>query len=45
MFKNLKVEDDYDFVTLGNSYVEGMCAGIDETIAHYLSKNMVKTVL
>ena len=42
-FKNLKVEDDYDFVTLGNSYVEGMCAGIDETIAHYLSKNMIKT--
>lgn len=42
-FKNLSVENDYKFVTLGDSYVEGMCTGIDETIAYYLTQKNVKT--
>ena len=42
-FKNLIVKNEYEFITLGNSYVEGMCADTSETIAHYLTKNKIQT--
>jgi hypothetical protein len=42
-FKNFEVKNEYDFVTLGNSYIEGMCVNIDETIAHYLNQDQIST--
>ena len=42
-FKNINVKKNYNFVTVGDSYVEGMCTSIDHTIAEYLNKKNINT--
>ena len=37
-FKNIEIKKNYEFIFLGNSYVEGLCAAIDETASYYLTK-------
>jgi hypothetical protein len=42
-FKNLEVKKNYNFISLGDSYVEGMCSSIDETFSYYLNKKNIYT--
>ena len=42
-FKNNEVKKNYSFIAIGNSYVEGMCSGINETFAYYLSEKNIPT--
>ena len=42
-FKNIEIKKNYEFIFLGNSYVEGLCAAIDETASYYLTKKNIPT--
>ena len=42
-FKNESVQNNYDFVALGDSYVEGMCSKLEETFPYILSEQNIKT--
>lgn len=42
-FKNLSVKKNYDYIAVGDSYVEGMCAQINETFSSYLTEKNINT--